>query len=51
MRKIKAWCGLQVVCLGIRIFESVPFGMLSPKDKEDLQRLWDYHDEFKKVLA
>ncbi len=51
MKKIKAYIGLKIVSIGIKLFESQPFGLLDNEDKENLKKLWKYHDEFQKRLG
>ena len=48
--RILAFIGLKVVIFGITILESVPFGFLSQEDKDNLNKLWEYHDAFKTRL-
>lgn len=52
MKKLKALIGLKVVSFGIWIYECDPFyaKILDEQDKENLRKLWRYHDEFKQAL-
>lgn len=51
MDKLKAGAGLAIVMVGIWVFELEPITLLSIEEQKDLERLWDYHDKFKKVLG
>ncbi len=50
MKKIKAFIGFKLVCFGIRVLESGPYGMLTNEDKHNLRKLWALHDGFKEKL-
>ena len=50
MKKISAYIGLKIVSFGIWILESQPFSFLDAEDKENLKKLWEYHDKFKADL-
>ena len=46
MKKLKAKIGLRIVRFGIWIMELQPYGLLDAEDKENLQKLWQWHDKF-----
>ena len=51
MRKLKAWFALKLLRFAIRIYEDQPWYLLTPEDKRNLAKLWEYHDEFERRLA
>jgi hypothetical protein len=50
MKKLKAKIGLKIISFGIWIYESQNFGTLDEQDKNNLKKLWQYHDTFSKAL-
>lgn len=51
MKYIAYRLGLWLCKMGIMIYESQPFGMLAPKDKENLRELWKLYDNFSRKVA
>jgi hypothetical protein len=49
-KRLMAFVGLKVVTFGIWIYELNPLGMLDEADKDNLKKLWKYHDEFQANL-
>jgi hypothetical protein len=51
MKYIRNKIGLALCVFGIKILESMPYGLLDDTDKNYLKELWKLHDEFKQSEA